>query len=400
MMRKGIDMCEPDDFAVEWDAPRDTELTWRLEAGPETPLTQSREFYWYQGWSRAARERGAGDTVPRRIYVNGYAYGARERIGLGNAEEQDRARRAAERRTPRQWQEDWLPYIQDYWRRFRAMDLGQLYAEELASFLQHALVWYSECGRIHAHMGWTTIDAVDRLVSWYQTRFGGEESEAYKLLQGQANLSTAKGHCLWALSQQVTPPVAARLRAKEWGRLPQDFRRALNAYVEDYWDDRHRAAQMLLLYKTCKAPDPLIAVARLAVERQEFTEQVRGELAADARREFDDLLTVALANNPLTEDHNYWLDRRASSILRPIYKEIGKRLVQGGVLKKWADVEFLRLEELMLWGFGVRDPLRPRMAKRRAEHARYKRLQAPDFIGPAPLPAKAGDGAVVGGSAD
>ena len=154
-----------DDFSVEWDAPQQTELTWRLEAGPETPLTQSREFYWYQGWARAARERGAGDSVPRRMYVNAYAYGAREPIDLGTAAEQDLAQRAAERRTPQQWQEDWLPYIRDYWQHFRATDLTMLYEEELASFLQHSLVYYSECGRIHAHMGWTTVDAVDRLMS-------------------------------------------------------------------------------------------------------------------------------------------------------------------------------------------------------------------------------------------
>jgi hypothetical protein len=111
------------DFAVAWDDPRDGELSWRKEAGPETPLTQSYEFYWYQGWAKAARERGCGDSVPRRIYVNVYAYGAREPIDLGPADEQDCARREAERRTPEQWAAEWLPYIRDHWRCFRTTDL-------------------------------------------------------------------------------------------------------------------------------------------------------------------------------------------------------------------------------------------------------------------------------------
>ena len=62
------------DWSVEWDDPKDAELTWR-KGSLETPLDQSFEWYWMQGWAKARRETGSG-TLPMRIYVNGYAYEA------------------------------------------------------------------------------------------------------------------------------------------------------------------------------------------------------------------------------------------------------------------------------------------------------------------------------------
>ena len=62
------------DWSVEWDDPKDAELTWR-KGSLEAPLDQSFEWYWMQGWAKARRETGSG-TLPIRVYVNGYAYRA------------------------------------------------------------------------------------------------------------------------------------------------------------------------------------------------------------------------------------------------------------------------------------------------------------------------------------
>jgi phosphohistidine swiveling domain-containing protein len=368
-------------FTVQWDTKHDAGLHWRLEVGPEPPLTQSVELYWYQGWARAAYERGHGQYVPRRIYVNGYAYSAEAKIDLGPADCQDQALQQAESATPQKWHGEWLPYIRAHWGKSRQIDLKPLPDAELSFYLQESLLWYAECGRIHAHMGWTTIDAVDRLVRWYLTRFGGAETDAHRLLLGLPNLSTQKGQHLWELSQRLTPAIEEKLAKKQWSRLPKAFNDAFKAYVEDYCDDRQRAACLLPLYRRFGVPEPRLQLAELAQERQSFSAQIRHQLAPAEADTFEVLLANAGANHPLTEDHNYWLDRRSFLVLKPIFKEFGRRFHAEGIINNRRDIDFIRLDEMLLWGYGVHDPLRPKIEKRRQAHRRYRRLKPPPSLG-------------------
>jgi phosphoenolpyruvate synthase/pyruvate phosphate dikinase len=46
----------------------------------------------------------------------------------------------------------------------------------------------------------------------------------------------------------------------------------------------------------------------------------------------------------------------------------------------------LRLDELIRWGFGLADPLRPRIAARQVEHRADRRIMPPDFLGAPPAP--------------
>ena len=94
---------------------------------------------------------------------------------------------------------------------FRSLDLSALSNDELASVLVEALPWYCECARMHAHLGGTAVEAVGHLVEWYRKRFpDAAESEPYRLVQGQSNLSVEKGHLLWQLQHnrrlKLSPP--------------------------------------------------------------------------------------------------------------------------------------------------------------------------------------------------
>ncbi|MDE2808352.1 MAG: PEP/pyruvate-binding domain-containing protein, partial [Gemmatimonadota bacterium] len=145
------------DWSVEWDDPKDAELTWR-RGNLEAPLDQSFEWYWMQGWAKARRETGGG-TLPMRIYVNGYAYEAEKPFRVGNRKAQEDARKKTEREIPELWKSEWLPGLKQKRAYFRSLDLSALSNDELASVLVEALPWYCECARMHAHLGGTAVEA-------------------------------------------------------------------------------------------------------------------------------------------------------------------------------------------------------------------------------------------------
>ena len=57
-------------------------------------------------------------------------------------------------------------------------------------------------------------------------------------------------------------------------------------------------------------------------------------------------------------------------------------MIKGGILnKKRSEIKYLELNEIILWGFGVRQPLRARVVERQREFNRRLKLSPPDFLG-------------------
>jgi pyruvate,water dikinase len=144
---------------------------------------------------------------------------------------------------------------------------------------------------------------------------------------------------------------------------------------------------MILTYAKNEVPDPYIEAQRLAAERAQFTAEVRSRLTHDEQPIFDGLHTLALAHHPLAEDHNLYLDQQSNSATRLVCQEFDRRLAAAGILAEPEEVEYLALPELLQWGFGLADPLRPRIVERKTQYAAYARLNPPPFLGQPPQPA-------------
>src|SRR5205823_2872133 len=73
---------------------------------------------------------------------------------------------------------------------------------------------------------------------------------------------------------------------------------------------------------------------RLAQEAEELAQAARERLAQkpDDLAKFERLLDYARRIGPLTEVHNYWIDRAAQANIRALAMRIGARLVREGVL--------------------------------------------------------------------
>lgn len=371
-----------------WDRPEDAQLTWVGGYDLVLPLRQSLVLYYYQGWAKAFRAVQAEGGLRAR-YVDGYEYRLWEYSATLPARQAQACQQALEEQLPTLWREQWLPAIQADLARWRQVDLAALSTDELACHLHEMLTRQLQHWEIHAHLGSVPLTVVQRLIDWYLARFPtAPESEPYRLLQGQANISIDGNYVLWTLSNQVTYPVADALRAGKWLELPADFQTAFASYLARFGDNtpatQQRAAQLILHYAEHAVPNPYDELRRLAQERERFTQEVRAGLTAKERKRFDRLLAAALLHNPLTEDHNLYLDQQSDAATRLVCAEFGRRLVAARILATPEEVDYLTLYELLQWGFGLRDPLRPRVATRQAEYARYRQLRPPTWLGRAP----------------
>lgn len=377
-------------FTVTWERSEDAESTWVGGGEPVKPLQQSLSLRYYQGWARAFRRVNARGGLRAR-FVNGYEY----RFWRFEPQESwaavEEAQQTLAQELPKLWAEQWLPEIQDDLARWRTVKLATLPDDELALHLHDLLNRQLRHWELHAYMGSAPLGAVQRLVDWYLQRFPtAPESEAYQLVQGQRNVSIEANHNLWQLSNEVNFAIVDALRSGVWSHLPVEFLVRLETHIECFTaalpEDRRRTAQMVLHYAEHETPDPLTVVAQLAAEREAFAVTVRERLAPDEQPLFERLLSDALANTPLTEDHNLYLDQQSDAATRRVCDEFGRRLAATGTLERPQDVDFLQIHELLDRGFGLAAPLRQLVVERQKRYEEQQRWQAPLYLGKPPEP--------------
>ena len=133
-----------------------------------------------------------------------------------------------------------------------------------------------------------------------------------------------------------------------------------------------RAIAQRLLIPT---EDPEVRRSGLRGRADQLAAQARTALAdrpEDLAR-FEEVLAAACATGPLTEEHNYWLDRRNHANMGRAARTFGARLDREQIFVLYVDE--------------VRDALRePRdlsalIVEREAEQERWRRLEAPETIG-------------------
>jgi pyruvate,water dikinase len=120
----------------------------------------------------------------------------------------------------------------------------------------------------------------------------------------------------------------------------------------------------------------------MALRADMLARGARDRLAGDPERlaRFEELLAAARQIGPLTETHNYWIDRMVQSRLRRFAWRVGARLVEARVLGAVDDILFLRRAEVPEL---LRRPedRRTVVAERRAEHEHRSGTRPPAKVG-------------------
>src|SRR5207253_1597135 len=111
---------------------------------------------------------------------------------------------------------------------------------------------------------------------------------------------------------------------------------------------------------------------------------------AAERERFDEIVTAACAAGPLTEEHNYWIDRVSQALVRRAALAFGDRLARDGAIASPEDVFLLYAAEVEAV---LRQPSDQRalVEHHASELRRWKRLRAPKTIGTPPSRAPEGE---------
>lgn len=414
----------PPDFPVEWEEPGDADRFFEREVqhvpGQMTELDYSfGKLLYKNGFNGgcAHHELPVRNNFRR---INTYGYQSIGPVSHDPAELEELGRRAEQHlgaamaRILEAWDNETLPEVQqsiDFWSSF---DFERASNEELASHLDASLTHFSNVWRLHFITVIPMLVAMSMFDDFYAEIFGDDDRFAsFRLLQGFDSHTLEADRALYALSQIArdssdiraaldeteTEAVISALQSSDEGSR---FVKVLGEYLER-WGKRHDGhfsfenpswiedptpvLDNLRDYIDQPERDPAAELAGLAAERERELADARARLEQEppeTREKFEFLLKAAQESTILQENHNFWIDGRASHETRQLIRGLAARLAANGVIESAEeDVHHLTLEEVRA-GLVSGGDLRSVVAERVAELARFADVHEPPLLGTFP----------------
>jgi rifampicin phosphotransferase len=402
----------PPDFPFEWDHPSDAELSWEFDNmhGPNAlaPLACDYMAGIAQGFGYRYERLGIPYEIICRFW-HGYVYFAAlpgvppDEVPALYDRMRD-GRRGLIETTAEYWKRS-IPELRAAYASIDAMATDGADRETLAEEWERAWRLLERAWRIHFFVIAGSYQALEDLADRYEALVpDAAPGDALRLIQGGVDELQDVGERmerLIGLARQ-DPVVSQALRAGTYEDVPQsgtfaeDMAEFLgrHGHMGQGWDD-------LQLASWTEDPRPLYRdLAKQLDQRSErvadrrrrlqddghrLLEELRSRLAvrSDELKDFETLLGRAREVGPITETHNYWIDRMAQACIRRFVIRVGRRLVADGVIGSEDDVFYLRRAEVP--GL-VREPrdVNTTIAERRAEHERQRRITPPPWVGQPP----------------
>lgn len=406
----------PAEFPIEWPDPADELLSWEFDdmhmPFALVPLSIDYLGILSSGFNPPSEEWGLPHRIWMRIF-HGYAYFAFD-AGVPADEEAAADERRAQAygdfasRLEAYWRDEALPEIRAIERRIRAIDVDGLPAAELAEAWATAWADAARAWVMHFYVVRGAYHPTDVLADLYEKAVpGAAANEAVSLIQGGNStlqeVATATER-LADLAQDLPavrdrlmaapPPTVAELEAVEGGDA---FVSALTPFLEEHghlgqafddlalpsWADEPSILLGELGQRLKHPPERAAARAeRLRHDAAARADEIRARLAEDpdTLARFEEALALARSVGPLTEVHNYWIDRMMLARLRSLALRVGRRLVREGSLERDEDALFLHVDEI---ADTIRRPRQRHslVTERRTEHDRHRALQPPRVLG-------------------
>jgi pyruvate,water dikinase len=397
--------CRPittlEELPVEWKHPDDAQLHWRRDdAHLGEPVPRLLGDVTLNGPHFGMRARAEYDDMPvvarlepfcGRSYLTTQrrrADGDLAQLLRGSLE---RARKRA-RFWRRVWDDEYIPALRAHYVWFEAFarEAADLPLADVAARWDEVWPRINDVWRMHMFTTGAAYQVMDELAETYERLTGGTSLDALKLVQGR----TPALHQLERDMYRLT-----KLRA---GADTAAFERALATFLvahgnlghdgedmrQSAWRD-DPASLITELDRRAAAPgeDPDERFARLVVDGAAVEARARETLRdrPDDLAAFDEVLTAARATGPLTEEHNYHLDRQVQTHVGRIFKSVGARMVAEKLLASADELYLLHATEISAALHDAR-PQHELARARAAEYARWRRLRHPKTLG-APAPA-------------
>lgn len=404
------------DFPFEWREPADAELSWEWD-DMHTPFALAPLAGDYfeliaDGFSYRYEKLGVSAYPIGRVW-NGYAYVAM-RWGVPEDEREALMKRlragsrAAVPLAARYWAETAMPELRAIYDWIDGLPVAAMPAAELANAWRDA---WSRCGRawkIHFYAITGPYRALEDLADVYESVMdGAPAAEALRMARVGIEELQAMERGIERLTSVAAdePAIATHLRATSspdlgsLARLPEaaTLVEEVEAFLAEHghmgqsFDDLALASwgeepHLLIaeIRKRLDRPpgDPVARQAQLMAEADALVETVRQRLAdrPDDLERFEQALGHAREIGPLTEGHNYWIDRKVHATLRRFVMKVGGRLAQAGMLEKPQHVLFLHRDEVpaLLLEPADRSDL---VKQRRETHGRQLGISPPQVLG-------------------
>jgi phosphohistidine swiveling domain-containing protein len=408
------------DFPVEFDDPAHAGLTWEWDDMhmPFALAPLAADWTRVTGQGFGAWKAYLGVDVPSRTLTaiwNGYAYFAYDPGAEGEELEANNARaltawRAFEARTEAYWRDEALPELRAI---YRQMDEATI---ESGSPIEAAVAWRQawagadRAWRIHFTVIVGAYQVMEDLADLYESIVpGAAPGESMRLIQGARHELYETEVGIEGLVRLALdhPAVAEALRSGV--RSPEALAavaggEAFTAELRTFLGTHGHLGQSvdnLVLASWSEDPSLLLAEiakrldhptegaearrARLAREADELAAATRVLLTGQPEplEQFGALLELARKIGPITETHNYWIDRAAQAHLRRFVRRVGARFVRDGAIAAVDDVFYLTRAEVPDLLVHPTDR-RAIIEERRSTHQRQRLQPPPRFVGKAP----------------
>ena len=403
----------PPDFDIAWE-PSDAQLQWEWDdmhwPSPLAPLAMDFGQLILAGINASYARFGAPFNLRAR-FIAGYAYMAMD-YGVPDNEVKgafDRLRDAHRAFAPdnaRYWRDEAMPELRQIYAFVAEIDVEGPTGPAVADAWHAAWDRIAEAWRIHFVAIRGAYISSEDLSDFYERIVpGAAPGEAMALISGGNDVLQEVEAGIEVLVDRigVDARLATRLRARPLPNLDEiaalaperaaEIRRFLREHghlgqtFDDLalpsWSDEPSILIAELGKRLADPPERHAARrARLREEAARLLAAARERVAAqpDDSAELERRFDLAREIGPLTEVHNYWIDRMSQAHLRRLAVRVGRRLVQDGSISEPSDVLYLHRDE-------VADLLRApedrsaTIAERRAEQARQRTLKPPNKLG-------------------
>lgn len=422
----------PGDFPVQWRNPCDAKLFWQFRPShfpqPIKPLAEPFCRGAFEDGNNVTEQYGAPVRL-RTMVVNGYYYMAfappdfppngatgGQPPSLAEIETHYMSKlRPTLAQLDKLWHTAWLPEIQAYIAACEVFDLPNATLADLITQLAFVRQGQKRMGELIAHIMLPVSTGMLLFTDLYTELFPDDDQfAAFILLQGVMNKTIEESHALWRLSQQALALPAVKqcfatcTDAELLTQLPQheegrQFLAAVDAFLFDY-GKRSDLTDVFGNPSWLEDPTPVFKNIRdylnqpdldLPAEYQHFLDEVQTTLdkartrlqgyPQAVRDQFEQSLATARTALMLKENHNYWIDQRASWQVRAILLEFGQRFAAAALIAQPLDVLYLRLDELE--ETAAHFPTLERhalVAERKAEFEQFAKLKPPPVLGTIP----------------
>ena len=407
--------ARPAHFPIAWPRPGDERVAWTIEdahfAGANLPLGVDYARFGPTHGIQARFERLNLPVRYRMEEFNGFIYEGTQ-VNAGPEEvarlQADLVpkRRAHSRSLVTDWVDRYLPAVREHLVGMAVLLPASRGPEAAADAWTALWEHHKDIWVIHMIVTAGAYAVMTELHDSYEQLTGRPGTEALTLVQGRADTLQRMQRDVFTLVETARslPAVASGIRAgveqlDVLADLPggDRFGAAVAAFLAKHGDvgqgdlDLRTPAwaddPALLIREVRRGlavppQDPDLRLARLLAEGEATLARVQEELRGrpEERARFDELARVARAVGPLTEEHNYWIDRADQAAMRRAVIAFGERLVSDGTVERADDIFHFYVAEVT---DALRHPcdLRAFVAERAARHARNSRLRAPQRLG-------------------